>query len=71
MIHDATWPQSRNIESATYDDEKFTLDITFKRGAEYRYYAVPRQVWLDFVHAQSPGSFFSAHIKDVFDYERI
>ena len=56
MIHTATWPNSKNIESAEYDDEKKTMDVEFKRGAEYRYFDVPRETWDRFVKAEAAGS---------------
>ena len=65
------WPNSTNIASATYNDELETLDITFQRGAQYRYIGVHPDVWKEFSEALSPGKFFDANIKGVYEYKRL
>ena len=47
-LHNKMWPTSTNIASAQYNDELETLDITFQRGAQYRYIGVHPDVWIQF-----------------------
>jgi len=39
------------------------LDIEFTSGARYRYFAVPAQVFHDFLAADSKGTFFNRRIR--------
>jgi hypothetical protein len=40
-----------------------TLEVEFRSGAVYRYFAVPRRVFEEFLAAESKGSFFNRIIK--------
>lgn len=39
------------------------LDVSFKNGKIYRYYDVPRCIWLGILHAPSVGAAFNLSIK--------
>ncbi len=47
------------------------LDVEFRSGAVYRYYAVPRVVLDGFLAAESKGVYFNRHIKGHYPYERL
>jgi hypothetical protein len=50
------------IAAVTYSDEA-TLDVEFTSGARYRYFAVPAQLFHEFLAADSKGVFFNQRIK--------
>ena len=50
------------IASVVYSDDA-ALDIDFTSGARYRYFAVPAQVFHEFLAADSKGVFFNRRIR--------
>ena len=48
---------SSNIQSAGYDDDSKTLEITFNNGASYTYNGVPRTMYEGIFKATSAGGF--------------
>ena len=48
-----------------------TLDVTFRRGARYRYFAVPASVVRDLLAAPSAGTYFNRAIRPRFRYQRL
>jgi len=57
---------SSSLASCDYDDEKCILTIQFVRGKEYQYADVPKPVYEDLKDAESPGKYFLAYIKNVY-----
>lgn len=64
-------PESSNIAKLVYNSETQTLEVTFKNETIYLYFKVPEEIWDTFKHAESKGKFFAAHIKGVFEFEKI
>lgn len=62
---------SSDIRSIGYDDETCILEIEFHSGGIYQYYSVPRAVYERLMNASSYGKYFHAHVKGVFDHQRI
>ncbi len=62
---------SSNLSAYEYLPDTRVLRIRFKSGRTYQYSDVPSQVVLDLEAASSPGSFFSASIKNSFSYTQI
>lgn len=63
---------SSNLAAVGYNDEKFELTIAFLDGSIYRYYAVPREEYIDLMKAtDSHGEYFYDNIRLVYPYERI
>ena len=62
---------SSNLQTAAYDPSRECLEIQFKSGAVYDYYAVPEEIFAELISAESAGRFFAAEIKDKFECERI
>jgi hypothetical protein len=60
---------STSIRSVGYDAEKNVLEIEFQSGVVYAYSQVPREVYVDFMHAASHGQFFTQYIRDQYAYE--
>lgn len=58
------FPNSSALSSATYDDERSELTITFRNGRSYTYRQVPANVWDGLQTADSPGNFWRSNIMD-------
>ena len=48
-----------------------TLDLEFRTGAIYRYFAVPHAVFQDLIAAESKGAYFNRHVRNRFRYQRL
>jgi hypothetical protein len=68
---DMQYVQSSSIEQVGYDSAAHELHIVFKdSGAYYIYFAVPSEVYEEFVNASSLGNYFNRQIKRVYDYRK-
>jgi hypothetical protein len=47
------------------------LEIEFRNGRVYRYFAVPQPVFAELMLAPSMGAFFVERIKDVYGFLRV
>lgn len=63
--------ESSSIASVGYDAATHVLEIEFKNGGLYRYRAVPREIFIGLMSADSKGHFFLERIRGKFDYERV
>jgi lysyl-tRNA synthetase class 2 len=63
--------ESAAIGTIDYDELGAELVVLFKSGRRYVYYGVPREVYQDFLDAESQGRYFNAHIKDRYRYTEI
>jgi hypothetical protein len=59
------------IHAVQYDEEKKRLTVWFTTGKEYVYFQVPKDVYAEFISAESSGSYFHAHIKGKYDYAEV
>jgi hypothetical protein len=48
-----------------------TLDLEFRSGATYRYFAVPQSVFEALLAAESKGAFFNRNVRNRFPYQRL
>jgi hypothetical protein len=48
-----------------------TLELEFRSGAIYRYFAVPQAVFQDLIAAESKGAYFNRHVRNRFRYQRL
>jgi len=48
-----------------------TLDLEFRSGALYRYFAVPSRVFGGLIAADSKGAYFNRNIRGRFPYKRL
>lgn len=71
MIKEKSWPESKNIKSATYDEENLILTVTFVGGNMYKYFAIPIQIWEEMILAPSVGGFFARSVRNKYSYEKI
>jgi hypothetical protein len=61
---------SSSIRSVGYDATIRILEVEFWQGEIYRYTAVPRSTFEEFLNAQSKGDYFNTEIRDRFSSER-
>jgi hypothetical protein len=47
------------------------LELEFRSGAIYRYFAVPPAVVEGLIAAESKGAYFNRHIRNHFRYQRL
>ena len=62
--------ESSLLAAMTYSDHA-TLDLVFRTGAVYRYFAVPARVVDALRTAPSPGAYFHRHIRARFRAQRL
>jgi hypothetical protein len=60
---------STSIRSVGYDLSQQTLEIEFQSGEVYDYFDVPREVYVELMHADSHGQYFIQNIRDQYHYE--
>ena len=58
------FPDSTVIQSADYDPDAWTLDVTFTTGRVYTYFDVPEWKYDELITASSAGEYFNMHIRD-------
>jgi hypothetical protein len=63
--------ESSTIQSAGYDEESYTLEVVFNSGKTYRYFEVPKTVYLELIESNSKGSYMLSDVIDCFPYEQI
>jgi hypothetical protein len=64
--------ESDMLASAAYDPERLNLYLRFRKtGDVYRYFEFPASEFHAFLHAESHGRFFLAHIRGHYEYERM
>ena len=56
--------ESSVLASAGYDSETAVLELEFRSGEVYRYFAVPPSVHAGLLAAPSAGRFFTQRIRD-------
>jgi hypothetical protein len=62
---------STSLASIGYDAASQTLEIEFRTGALYRYFAVPADVHRALMSAASKGRYFSQKIRDRYRFQRL
>ena len=56
------------LARAAYTASESFLDLEFRNGAIYRYFAVPATIHQDLLAADSKGSYFNSRIRGHFRY---
>jgi hypothetical protein len=65
-----TQVSSSSIAAFGYSADS-TLDVEFRRGVVYRYFAVPRDVYNALISAESIGAYFNRSVRPHFRFERL
>jgi lysyl-tRNA synthetase class 2 len=60
--------ESSSVSSVGYDSEGSTLEIEFRSGRRYRYFAVPRRAFEELMTASSIGAYVNKRIKSRFPF---
>jgi hypothetical protein len=60
---------SSAIDRGAYDLDARTLDLWYKGGDRYRYFAVPESVFDELLAAPSAGDYVNREIKPSYRYE--
>lgn len=63
--------ESTAIASAGYDAQTAVLELEFRTGEVYRYFAVPPSVARDLLVAPSAGRFFRDRIRGVYPEQHV
>jgi len=58
------------LAAAAYSTDE-TLELQFRSGAVYRYFAVPPAVFQNLIVATSKGTHFNRNIRNNFRYQRV
>jgi lysyl-tRNA synthetase class 2 len=61
------FPRSSVIKSADYDPETRALEVVFRTGRQYVYFAVPEYIFDALVTAPSAGEYFNTNIRDHYE----
>ena len=69
-MNEKIFVESSNIKFMYYESDNETLDVGFKNGTVYQYFAVPLDVYEDFRHAKSKGKFFHKYIRSEFEFKK-
>ncbi len=62
---------SSNLASIGYDSENEILEIEFNHGGVYQYFDVPESEYKALMNADSHGKYFSANIRNDFEYQKV
>lgn len=62
---------SSNLVSVGYDMDTETLEVEFKGGTVYQYFNVPENEFNNLMNASSHGVYFSANIRENYDFEKL
>lgn len=62
---------SSNVSAIGYDADTQTLGIKFSSGTVYHYAGVPKDVYDDFVNAESIGRFFAMNIRSHYEHAKV
>jgi hypothetical protein len=68
---DRTCVLDSSLLAAMRYSDRATLDLVFRNGTVYRYFAVPARVVEGLRTAPSPGAYFHRHIRNHFRYHRL
>ena len=62
---------SSELRSVGHDEQSLVLEVEFQSGGIYRYFAVPRELYLNLMSAESKGRFFNKWIREHHYYQRV
>jgi hypothetical protein len=62
---------SSSIASAGYSMDGSTLELEYRNGSVYQYFAVPKKVFDSLLAAESKGIFVSERIRGHYPYRRV
>lgn len=63
--------ESSNLASIGYDAKNEILEVEFKHGGIYQYSDVPENVFEELMNADSHGVYFSANIRNDYEFQKM
>ena len=63
--------ESSNLASIGYDPINQILEVEFKKGGIYQYFEVPESVFEELMNADSHGVYFSANIRNEYEFSKL
>lgn len=63
--------ESSNLASIGYDAENEILEVEFNHGGVYQYFDVPKNVYEELMSADSHGVYFSANIRNDYEFQKM
>lgn len=63
--------ESSNLASIGYNVENEILEVQFKHGGVYQYFDVHENVYKELMNADSHGVYFSANIRNNYEYQKL
>ncbi len=63
--------ESSSVASVGYDDAVAVLEIEFRGGGVYRYFAVPEAVHAALMRSQSKGAFVNRLVRGAYPFARV
>ncbi|SRR6266542_2926307 len=70
-VTNRTLVTSSNLTSVGYHERDMILEIEFRDGSVYQYFAVPSAIHQGLMRAQSKGRFFHRYVEPRFPYQRV
>ncbi|HEY9045264.1 MAG TPA: KTSC domain-containing protein [Ohtaekwangia sp.] len=62
---------SSGLASIGYDEDHAILEVEFTSGEVYQYLDVPLEVYEALMSAESHGTYFSKHIRPLYDFRHV
>ena len=69
--HDRVMVLDSSVLAAMTYSREATLELVFRSGAIYRYFAVPSRVVEGLIAAKSKGGYFNRQLRNHFRYQRL
>ncbi len=66
---DRTPIASSSLAAVGYSQEHGVLEVEFRSGRVYRYFAVPAKVYEGLMKADSKGAYLHRFVRDVYPFE--
>lgn len=63
--------ESSSLVSVGFAKEARILEVEFRSGAIYRYFAVPLAIFEEFKRAESKGRYFAQSIRGKYQFQRV
>ena len=61
---------SSNISHIGYDESTKTLKVRFKKGGEYHYLEVPKEIHDQLMTSKSIGAFFAKSVRSAYKFNK-
>lgn len=63
--------ESSSVASVGYDAARAVLELEFRNGAVYRYFAVPAPVYEGLMRSESKGVYVNRLVRNAYSFSRV